>query len=88
MAIVEKHGAKGSMILNHDWYEDSQGVNEYFNNCAKIEADPDDDTFVLMTIEDGKADFRKGYKQDKTVVRISTLDLINLMQKNGKNLKL
>lgn len=84
MAIKEKHGAKGSMILNHDWYEDSQGVNEYFNNCARLDVDPSDDTFLLMTLENGKYDFRKSRKHDKKVIKISAFALIDLIEKHGE----
>lgn len=51
MATYDKHGAKGSMILNQDWEEDSQGRNEYFNECADIKADPSNDKFVILTIK-------------------------------------
>ena len=60
MATYDKHGAKGSMILNQDWEEDSQGRNEYFNECADIKADPSNDKFVILTIKNGKHDYWKG----------------------------
>ena len=82
MAIKEKHGAKGKMILNHDWFEDNQGISEYYNNCATLEADPEDDSFVLLKIENGKADMRKAKIQSKRTIRISALELISLIEKH------
>lgn len=85
MATYEKHGAQGSMVLNHDWTEDSQGRNEYFKNCVTIEADPKDDSFVVMRIKDGKHDFWKGREIPKEErITIKALDLIALIKKDGK----
>jgi hypothetical protein len=83
MGTKEKHGAKGNMILNHDWFEDSQGISEYYNQCANLEADPTDDSFVVLTIEDGKYDPRKSKRQSKKVIKIATAELISLIEKHG-----
>lgn len=83
MSTKEKHGAKGSMILNHDWFEDSQGVIEIYNQCATLEVDSNDDSVVLMKVEDGKFDPRKGKRQSKKLIKISAMELISLIEKNG-----
>lgn len=83
MATYDKHGAIGSMTLNRDWTEDSQGVNEYYNNCADLKADPNNDKFVILTIKDGKHDFRKGRKNSEYSYRIAVDDLIAFGKKKG-----
>lgn len=85
MANYSKHGARGSMILNWDWEEDSQGVNEYFNNCAKLEAADGDDSYIVMTVENGKHDFRKGRRRSETKYKIKAADLITFIESNGKS---
>ncbi len=86
MGLKEKHGAKGSMILNHNWSEDNQGIGEVFNKCAKLEADSKDDAYVVLTVEDGKKDFRKNKNQIEYKYRISALDLINLISEKGQRI--
>lgn len=83
MAIFEKHGAKGSIKLKWDWQEDSQGISEYYNECAEIQADSTDDAYVIMTVQDGEQDMRKGRRQSITKFKIKATDLISLIKNAG-----